>query len=38
MSGLKRTLNELALFAGAGGGILGGKLLGWNTVCAVVFL
>ncbi len=27
--------NELALFAGAGGGILGGKLLGWNTVCAV---
>lgn len=28
-------LNELALFAGAGGGILGGKLLGWKTVCAV---
>jgi DNA (cytosine-5)-methyltransferase 1 len=28
-------LNELALFAGLGGGILGGKLLGWNTVCAV---
>jgi DNA (cytosine-5)-methyltransferase 1 len=28
-------LNELALFAGAGGGILGGKLLGWSTVCAV---
>ena len=28
-------LNELALFAGAGGGILGGKLLGWQTVCAV---
>ena len=28
-------LNELALFAGAGGGILGGKLLGWTTVCAV---
>ena len=28
-------LRELALFAGAGGGILGGKLLGWNTVCAV---
>ena len=28
-------LNELALFAGAGGGILGGKLLGWRTVCAV---
>lgn len=26
---------ELALFAGAGGGILGGKLLGWTTVCAV---
>ncbi len=30
-------LNELALFAGAGGGILGGALLGWRTVCAVEF-
>ena len=30
-------MNELALFAGAGGGILGGKLLGWNTVCAVEY-
>ena len=28
-------LRELALFAGAGGGILGGKLRGWRTVCAV---
>jgi DNA (cytosine-5)-methyltransferase 1 len=28
-------VNELALFAGAGGGILGGHLLGWRTVCAV---
>lgn len=28
-------MNELALFAGGGGGILGGKLLGWRTVCAV---
>jgi len=28
-------MHELALFAGAGGGILGGKLLGWRTVCAV---
>ncbi|WP_223430069.1 DNA cytosine methyltransferase [Pseudomonas sp. GL-B-26] len=28
-------MNELALFAGAGGGLLGGKLLGWRTVCAV---
>ena len=28
-------LREIALFAGAGGGILGGKLLGWKTVCAV---
>ena len=28
-------MNELASFAGAGGGILGGKLLGWRTVCAV---
>ncbi len=26
---------ELALFAGAGGGILGSTLLGWHTVCAV---
>ncbi|WP_228129961.1 DNA cytosine methyltransferase [Acinetobacter sp. NIPH 542] len=31
----KGGLNELALFAGAGGGILGSHLLGWNTVCAV---
>lgn len=31
----KRTLRELALFAGAGGGILGGRLLGWETICAV---
>jgi DNA (cytosine-5)-methyltransferase 1 len=28
-------VNELALFAGAGGGILGGHLLGWRIVCAV---
>jgi site-specific DNA-cytosine methylase len=28
-------MNELALFAGAGGGILGGHLLGWSTICAV---
>lgn len=28
-------MNELALFAGIGGGILGGKLLGWRTVCGV---
>lgn len=31
----RRAMNELALFAGAGGGILGGLLLGWRTVCAV---
>jgi DNA (cytosine-5)-methyltransferase 1 len=30
-----KSLNELALFAGAGGGILGGHLLGWRTICAV---
>lgn len=30
-------MNELALFAGAGGGILGGTLLGWRTICAVEF-
>lgn len=28
-------VNELALFAGAGGGVLGGHLLGWRTICAV---
>ena len=28
-------MNELALFAGAGGGILGSHLMGWNTICAV---
>lgn len=28
-------MNELALFAGSGGGILGTYLLGWRTVCAV---
>lgn len=28
-------MRELALFAGAGGGLLGGRLLGWRTVCAV---
>jgi DNA (cytosine-5)-methyltransferase 1 len=28
-------MNELALFAGAGGGILAGKILGWRTICAV---
>lgn len=28
-------MRELALFAGAGGGLLASKLLGWRTVCAV---
>lgn len=28
-------LRELALFAGYGGGILGGSILGWKTVCGV---
>lgn len=28
-------MHELALFAGGGGGILGGQLLGWSTVAAV---
>lgn len=31
----ERNMNELALFAGIGGSILGGVLLGWKTVCAV---
>ena len=37
MSEVGEAMNELALFAGAGGGILGGHLLGWRTVCAVEF-
>jgi DNA (cytosine-5)-methyltransferase 1 len=32
---IESPLRELALFAGAGGGILGGHLLGWRCVCAV---
>lgn len=28
-------MNELGLFAGAGGGLLASRLLGWRTVCAV---
>ena len=28
-------MNELALFAGVGGGLLGSELVGWSTVCAV---
>ncbi|MDN8247170.1 DNA cytosine methyltransferase [Acinetobacter baumannii] len=28
-------MNELALFSGAGGGVLASYLLGWRTVCAV---
>lgn len=35
LTGADGVLRELALFAGAGGGILGGHLLGWRTVCAV---
>lgn len=37
MDNQPQALRELALFAGAGGGILGGKLLGWQTVCAVEY-
>ena len=33
----QQALRELALFAGAGGGILGGKLLGWETICSVEY-
>lgn len=32
---MDESINELALFAGAGGGILGGILAGTRTVCAV---
>ena len=30
-------MNELALFAGDGGGILAAHLLGWQTICAVEY-
>lgn len=36
-SGAYEGLRELALFAGAGGGILGSHLLGWRTICAVEY-
>lgn len=32
---LPEQLYEIALFAGSGGGILGSRLLGWRTICAV---
>jgi DNA (cytosine-5)-methyltransferase 1 len=32
---MKERINELALFTGAGGGLLASTLLGWETVCAV---
>lgn len=35
LTGADGGLRELALFAGAGGGILAGKILGWRCVCAV---
>lgn len=37
MANQPEALRELALFAGAGGGILAGHLLGWRTVCAVEY-
>lgn len=30
-------MNELALFAGAGGGLLASHMLGWKTICAVEY-
>lgn len=30
-------MNELALFAGAGGGLLASHILGWRTICAVEY-
>lgn len=35
LTGADGGLRELALFAGAGGGLLAGLVLGWRTVCAV---
>lgn len=32
---MKGNINELAIFAGAGGGLLASSILGWETVCAV---
>jgi DNA (cytosine-5)-methyltransferase 1 len=32
---MEENFYELALFAGAGGGLLGSKLLGWRTICYV---
>lgn len=31
----KVSMRELGLFAGAGGGLLASRLLGWDTICAV---
>lgn len=35
MGYLKSPLRELSLFTGAGGGLLAGRLLGWQPVCAI---
>lgn len=35
LTGADGGLRELAIFAGAGGGLLAGLVLGWKTVCAV---
>lgn len=35
LAGADGGLRELALFAGAGGGLLAGHIVGWRTVCAV---
>lgn len=32
---MREELHDMALFAGAGGGVLAGHLLGWRTICAV---
>lgn len=32
---IPKKMRELALFAGAGGGLLASELLGWSTICAV---
>ena len=36
-TGEVQQLRELSLFSGAGGGLLGGKLLGWRTIGYVEF-
>lgn len=35
MDDKQKSLREISLFTGAGGGILAADILGWQTICAV---